>query len=94
MKNLIKFSIVALVILAGTSRYAQAGSPTLNGGSYHQMTPDPKTPHVNDANPQGPRMRNPGIAPEIDPGLAWSGIALLAGSLAVLGSRRKKAASL
>lgn len=94
MKNILKISVVALVLLAGANRYAQADSPTLNGGSYHQMNPEPKTPHIGDADPQGPRVRNPSVAPEIDPGLAWSGLALLAGSLAVLGSRRKKAASL
>lgn len=94
MKNFVKISIVALVFLAGANRYAQADPPTLNGGSYHKMTPHPQTPHINDANPQGPRMRNPNVVPEIDHGLAWSGIALLAGSLAVFGSRRRKAASL
>lgn len=94
MKNLIKISALALVFLAGANRYAQADPPTLNGGSYHQMTPHPQTPHINDANPQGPHMRTPNVAPEIDPGLAWSGLALLAGSLVILSSRRKKAASL
>lgn len=93
MKNLIKISVLTLAFLAGANRYAQA-DPSLNGGSYHQMTPTPRTPHVNNADPEGPRPRTPNVAPEIDPGLAWSGVALLAGSLAIMGSRSKKAASL
>ena len=88
----LKFSLMALVLFTGASWYAQAEPGTLHDGTYHQMTPDPKTPHVSNAHPQGPRLRDPKVAPEIDPSLAWSGISLLAGSLAVIGSRRKKMA--
>lgn len=94
MKNLLKISVIALAFLAGANRYAQADSPTLNGGSYHQMTPNPRALHINDADPHGPHMRNPNVAPEIDPSLAWSAVALLAGGLVVLGSRRKSAVRL
>jgi hypothetical protein len=94
MKNLIKISALALVFLAGVSRYAQADPPSLNGGSYHRMTPTPQTPHINDADPKGPHPRNPTVAPEIDPSLAWSALAMLAGSLVILGNRRKKAVTL
>lgn len=91
--NLVKFSALALVFLAA-NRYAQADPSPFNGGSYHRMTPDPHTPDNHGAQPHGPHLRSVGVAPEIDPNLALSGLALLAGTLVVLGSSRKRTAIL
>lgn len=92
MKKLLTISGLALVFLAGANRYAQADPLVLNGG----LKPNPPIPIFKDPPPPppGPHRPTPNVTPEIDPGLAWSGVAFLAGSLLVLGSRRRKAATL
>jgi hypothetical protein len=62
MKNVLKFSMLALALAVGSSKIALA-------------RPD--------------NGFNPPPAPEVDPGMALSGLALLGGTLTVLLSKRK-----
>lgn len=74
MKMLLKYSLAALVIALGTSTAAHADPPW-----WHH---DP--PHYR------PHSAKPNVAPEIDPSLAVSGLALLGGTLTVVRARRRK----
>jgi hypothetical protein len=67
MKTTLKFSLLALVLACGATKYASA------------------TPNQDRC-----KDNNPPSAPEVDPGVAMSGLTLLGGMLTVLRSKRSK----
>lgn len=78
MKNLLKYSLLALALALSTNAFAQNGGWG-NGGGNGGWNPPPGQPPPNN-----------NVAPEVDPSLALSGITLLGGALTVLRSRRRK----
>jgi hypothetical protein len=79
MKKYLKLSLLALALVLSISPSAHA-----YGGGLFPWLPLPKPP------PPPPRPHGPTTAPEVDPSLAISGFALLAGTLTVVRSRRSK----
>ncbi len=84
MKNVIKFSMLALALALCASPLANAAPHMSNGwdhgrddhgGWWRHRTPD--------GAPEG------NMAPEVDPSLALSALTLLGGSLTLLRSRRR-----
>jgi hypothetical protein len=67
MKNTLKYSLVAAVLLLSSGAFAHAG--------FDPFRPHPPTPVT---------------APEVDPGMAMSGLTLLAGTLTILRAKRSK----
>jgi hypothetical protein len=87
-------SVVSFHSLSGNGACSQLLETTMNGkwkssaivlGMVLLMSA-PAFAHGNGRTPSGPS----GAAPEVDPSLAVAGISFLAGSLAVLRSRRNK----
>jgi hypothetical protein len=83
MKTILKYSLLAILLTAIPGAYATGLGPTPPPppppGPTHEPPPPPPPP------PDPPRT-----APEIDPSLAISALALLAGSLSVAHARRSK----
>jgi len=80
MKNLLKYSALGLALALGSSTFAHASNGRKsNDGWWDIFFP---TSHNHDHDKR--------VAPEVDPGLALSGFALLGGTLAVLRSRRSQ----
>jgi hypothetical protein len=76
MKNLLKYSLLGLALTLSISTNAHAGG-------WHWGPPKPPPPPP----PPPPKCNT---APEVDPSLAISGFALLAGTLTVVRSGRTK----
>lgn len=77
MKKLVKYTILTLVLVLGTSTAAHA-----KPGKWY----DPPKPRYDPP----PKCDPTPIAPEVDPGLAIGGFSLLAGALTVLRTRSSK----
>jgi len=92
--KLLKYSVLALALVLGSSTYAHAESVALTDGGvagFLEKIFDWLFPHSSGhSNNNGTGTGNPNVAPEIDPGLAMSGFMLLGGTLTVLRSRRKE----
>jgi Spy/CpxP family protein refolding chaperone len=80
MKNLMKYAVLGLALALSSSTFAHASTVVVTNSSWWSIFfPPHNKPTHNDR-----------TAPEVDPGLALSGIALLGGSLTVLRARRSK----
>jgi|HubBroStandDraft_1064217.scaffolds.fasta_scaffold421361_2 hypothetical protein len=84
MLKLLKHSVLALVLVLGSSTYAHAATATVAGGGLlgtilSWLFPPPSGNNNNN---------NKNNAPEVDPSLAMSGLLLLGGTLTVMRSRR------
>ena len=85
MFKFLKYSVLALALSLGTGTLAHAETVSAigpNGGWWSWFFPPPPPP------PQCPDKKG-NVAPEVDPGLAMSGFALLGGTLTVLRARRR-----
>jgi hypothetical protein len=76
MKSLLKSGLMTLVLSLGASTLANAH------GDRHPAPPPPPPPP--------PPVCDPPSAPEVDPGMAISGLTLLAGTLTVMRASRRK----
>lgn len=85
MKKFLQYALMAMVLAVGALSHAQAG-----GGPPPPPPPPPPGPADSGPTPPPPPPPPNSTAPEIDPGVAVAGFALLGGSLAVLRSRRRK----
>jgi len=83
MLKLLKHSVLALVLVLGSSTYAHAATATVAGGGILGTILSWLFPP-----PPGNNNNNKNTAPEVDPSLAMSGFLLLGGTLTVLRSRR------
>ena len=96
MTKLLKYSVLALALVLGSSTYAHAESVALTDGGiagffekiFSWLFPH-SSGHSNNSG-TGTGAGNPQVAPEVDPSLAMSGFMLLGGTLTVLRSRRKE----
>jgi hypothetical protein len=81
MKNLLRYSLLALAITlaASTSAHAEGIIGEIFGGLFG---PPPPPSHKN------PPSTHTG--PEVDPGMAITGFSLLAGTLTIMRTRRAK----
>jgi hypothetical protein len=90
MKNLLRYSLLALAITfsASTTAHAQVISGGLGSvlgdllGDLLNLLPPPPSP------PKNPPSTHTG--PEVDPGMAIAGFTLLAGTLTVMRARRAR----
>jgi hypothetical protein len=78
LKNLLKFSLLTLALVLVSSPLVHASGPGFGHG------PDPRNPPHHDPGPSTPS------APEVDPAMAMSGIALVAGAVAVMRMNKRK----
>ena len=76
MKNLLKYAFLGLALTLSVSTNAHAGD-----WGWRLPKPPPPPP---------PPLPKRNLAPEVDPSLAISGLALLAGTLTVVRARRAK----
>jgi len=86
MFKFLKYSALALALAFGSSTFAHAEAFTAigpNGGWWSWFFPPPQPP------PSKCPDKSYHVAPEVDPGLALSGLALLGGSLTVMRARRR-----
>lgn len=79
MKNLLKYSLLALAIMFTASTSAHAGG--LGGILAGLFGPPP---------PPKPPPPTTHVGPEVDPSMAFTGLALLAGTLTVMRAKRAK----
>jgi hypothetical protein len=77
MKNLLKFCGPVFVLALAATAYAEPYSKLES-----RNPPPPRTPE--------PTPNRGNVAPEVDPNLAIGGFTLLAGTLTVMRSRRRK----
>jgi len=88
MKSLVRYAVLPLVLVFGFNIGAHAATAT-NTSYCPWWDPFCKVPPPPPPPPPPPTPK-PKPAPEVDPTLAVSGLVLLAGSLTVLGVRRRK----
>jgi len=99
MTKQLKYSVLALALVIGSSTYAHAESIALAKGGFGGFIQEivewlfGHSDHNNNNKPgNNPTGGTPthNVAPEVDPSLAMSGFMLLGGTLAVLRGRRSK----
>jgi hypothetical protein len=99
MTRLLKYSVLALALVLGTSTYAHAECVTVAdgglGGLITQIWDSLFNPSSGNSQHNTPPQnnkpsKNKNTAPEIDPSLAMSGFMLLGGTLTVLSTRRPR----
>jgi LPXTG-motif cell wall-anchored protein len=83
MKALVRYAVLPLVLVFGMNIGAHATTTNT------KISPCPWWDPFCPPPPPTPKPK-PATAPEVDPALAVSGLVLLAGSLTVLGVRRRK----
>ena len=76
LKNFLKYSLLVLALAMGTTARAHAFDKP--GDPDHDKHWDPDPPPGNN------------VAPEVDPGMAISGLSLLGGTLVILRARRRR----